>query len=153
MSSAQDISSLSESSTDPPDLTRHDSGYLSMNDLKNCLNEFVNIEELEIGTRGLTPSPEENDIDNAEKEVEHNQSHGNKWNSLASDKHFSKCSKFSSPASSDEHKKFPAEELLDGKEKQGSDITAEVSALNGDAKSANQSYSRCISLPVSFTFS
>ncbi|KAL2509403.1 uncharacterized protein Fot_33050 [Forsythia ovata] len=145
MSAAQDISSLSKSSTDPPVSARHDSGDLSMNALKNCLNEFINIEDTEITTCGFTPSPEENDIGNVEKEVQHNQSHGSKSNSLASEKHFSKCATFPAPASPGEH---AAEELLDGKEKQGSDITAEVSAFNGDAKSANQSYSCCISLPT-----
>ncbi|CAI9779031.1 unnamed protein product [Fraxinus pennsylvanica] len=148
MSSAQDIIGPSESSTDPPDSACHDSGYLSMNDLKNCLNEFVNIENFEIATRGFSPSPEGNDISNEEKEVEHNQSHGRNSNIVASEKHFSKCATFPSPASPGEHKKFPAEVLLDGKAKQGNDITTVVSTLNGDAESADQSYSRCISLPT-----
>ncbi|XP_022865242.1 uncharacterized protein LOC111385108 [Olea europaea var. sylvestris] len=148
MSSARDIISPSETSTDPPDSACHDTGYLSMNDLKNCLNEFVNIENFEIATRGFTPSPEGEDIGNVEKEVEHNQSHGKKSNGLASEKHFSKCATFPSPAFPGKHKKFIADELLDEKEQQGCDITTKVSTLNGDAKSANQSYSRCISLPT-----
>lgn len=139
-SAPQNLSSLSELPTDLPDSAHNHAEDLSINDLQNCLIETLTTEDVEISTCGFTPSLEKNDISNAVRKHENEDSNASDLSNLSSEKCISKCATFPPFG---EHKSS-AKELCNRKGKQGNDITA---------KSVDQSYSRAISLPVSFSFS
>ncbi|KAI3474068.1 hypothetical protein Pfo_028856 [Paulownia fortunei] len=137
------ISSSGGSSTDPDNLIQYNSKDLSMNDLKTCLTEFLNIEDTGISTSGFYQSPGKNDIGNVVTEYECKDSVKSKSGNSPSEKCFSKCATFPplrGPKSSGDV--FISEK---GNEE---DITAKVSEVNGSAKPFNQCYSRSISLPI-----
>ncbi|KAL2533741.1 Uncharacterized protein Adt_07092 [Abeliophyllum distichum] len=128
----QDITSLSESSTDPPDSACYSASDLSLNDLKTCLTEFLNIEDVATSSCSLTPTPENNVIGNVVRIDENKNPDLSESSRTASENRLSKCATFSLG----EHISSTAE-LVDGKEKQGDDITAKVSSPNGYAKSGS----------------
>ncbi|CAA2984868.1 uncharacterized protein LOC111388897 [Olea europaea var. sylvestris] len=134
-SAPQNLSSLSELPTDLPDSAHNHAEDLSINDLQNCLIETLTTEDVEISTCGFTPSLEKNDISNAVRKHENEDSNASDLSNLSSEKCISKCATFPPFG---EHKSS-AKELCNRKGKQGNDITA---------KSVDQSYSRAISLPT-----
>ncbi|CAI9780134.1 unnamed protein product [Fraxinus pennsylvanica] len=129
----------------PVDGPRHCASDLSMSDLKTCLTEFLNIEDVAISSCGFTPTPQKNVIGNVVRIDEHTDPDVRELSNLASDNCLSKCATFPPLGG---HKSSTVE-LVVGKEKQGDDIASKVSFPNGYAKSVNQSCSRSISLPTS----
>ncbi|KAL2481514.1 Uncharacterized protein Adt_34480 [Abeliophyllum distichum] len=134
-SAPQDLSSLSESPSDPPDSACYNARELSINDLQNCLSEILTTEDVQISTCGFLPALEKNDIGAIVRKDEHDDSNVSDSSNLASEKCFSKCATF--PPFGDHISS--AKELGNGEGKQGNDITAE---------SVDPSYSRSTSLPT-----
>ncbi|KAL2502882.1 uncharacterized protein Fot_36730 [Forsythia ovata] len=134
-STPQDLSSHSESPTDPPDSARYNVGEIYINDLQNCLSEILTTEDVKISTCGFLPALEKNDICDIVRKDEHGDSNVSDSSNLASEKCFSKCATFPPFG---EHKSS-AIELGNGEGKRGNDITA---------KSVDPFCSRSISLPT-----
>ncbi|PIN11952.1 hypothetical protein CDL12_15417 [Handroanthus impetiginosus] len=139
-----DISSSTGSSTDPHNPIQHSSSDLSMNELKTCLTEFLNIEEIGISTNGVNLSPRKDGIGNVVTDYECKVSDKSTSGDLASEKHFGKCATFP-PFHGP---KISGDVVLGEKGKNKEDITAEVSEVNGSGKASDQCYSRSISLPT-----
>lgn len=135
-----DISNSGGSGTDTHHLTQYNSKDLSMNDLRTCLNEILNIEAVGTSTNGLSMCTENSDTCNVVKEHERKGSHKNTTCNSTSEKCLSKYATFPplhEPKSSGE------------REKHEEAVTSEVSEINGSTKPLNKCYSRSISLPVS----
>ncbi|KAH6762438.1 hypothetical protein C2S52_019871 [Perilla frutescens var. hirtella] len=143
-SACLDINSSGGSSTDPDNLSQYNSKDLSMNDLKTCLTEFINGDDIESSTNQLNQSPGEENAVNVVKECDCQGQENNTTGSSASEKCLSKCATFPplcGPKSS-------VDACISEKEKHKEDISAEVSEVNGSNMPSNKCYSRSKSLPV-----
>ncbi|KAK6152449.1 hypothetical protein DH2020_015084 [Rehmannia glutinosa] len=138
---SQDISSDSGSSTDLINSTNYHSGYLSMNDLKICLTEFVSVEDIEISTSGFNLSPVDINKSNVVRQDECKDSDNRKNSNSASENYFSNRVTFPALA----EPKSSVDGLL-GEEKGHKDYkTSEVD--ESTIESVNQCYSQSISQP------
>ncbi|KAL2250540.1 UNVERIFIED_CONTAM: hypothetical protein Sindi_2176300, partial [Sesamum indicum] len=137
-----DISS-SGSSQDPHNGIQYDSTDISVSDLKTCLTEFLNIEDIGISISGFNLSSGKNDIGIVVKENECNHLDKSKSGNSASEKCFSKCATFPTLCGP----KSSGDVFLGGEGKQEEGLNDEVSEVNGSSQPVNQSYSRSMSLP------
>lgn len=138
-----DISS-SGSSQDPHNGIQYDSTDISVSDLKTCLTEFLNIEDIGISISGFNLSSGKNDIGIVVKENECNRLDKSKSGNSASEKCFSKCATFPTLCGP----KSSGDVFLGGEGKQEEGLNDEVSEVNGSSQPVNQSYSRSMSLPT-----
>ncbi|KAL6520981.1 hypothetical protein OROGR_017550 [Orobanche gracilis] len=144
ISHCQSISSgHGSSATNPRNIILNDSKDLSMTDLKTCLAELLNVEDVGISTSGFNPSPEKNDTGVVVKKFECkdlDKGHANGYS--PSEKCLSKCATFPPLHGPGCSNVFIGEK---GKHEEG--ITAENSEGDGSAKSLFPCYSRSTSLP------
>ncbi|KAK6126069.1 hypothetical protein DH2020_040183 [Rehmannia glutinosa] len=139
---SQDISSDSGSATDLSNSTNYRPGYLSMNNLKICLTEFVSVEDIEISASGFNLFPVDINKCNVVREDECNDSDNRKTSNSSFENYFSNHVTFPALA----EPKSSVDGLL-GEEKGHKDYkTSEVD--ESTAKSVNQCYSQSISQPT-----
>lgn len=137
-SACLDINSSRGSSIDPDHLTRFSSKDLSMNDLKTCLTEFLYVKDTGSSTNQLNLPTGKDYLINDVKECECQVLKNDAKDESAYEKCLSQCTTFP-PCGS----KSSIDSLTGEMEKE--EVSAEVSEVN-------KSYSRSISLPVSFQY-
>ncbi|KAK4419104.1 hypothetical protein Salat_2323200 [Sesamum alatum] len=133
--------SSSGSSPDPHNPIQYDSTDISVSDLKTCLTEFLNIEDIGISISGFNLSSGKNDVGIVVKEDECKHLDKSNSGNSSSEKCFSKCATFPplcGPKSSGDG----------GKGKQEEGLNDEVSEVNGSSQPLSQCYSRSMSLPT-----
>ncbi|XP_075517342.1 uncharacterized protein LOC142551809 isoform X2 [Primulina tabacum] len=117
----QNISGNSGFSLDPHNFTRCNARDNTMNELKTCFTEFLNIQDGQKSMSGFCLSSDRNAIGNVvKKEVGHEDSNKSTSSSSASEKLFNECATFTPPG------KLKVEELFGRKEMQETDVTAEI---------------------------
>ncbi|XP_073052593.1 uncharacterized protein [Primulina eburnea] len=132
---SQNISGNSGFSLDPHNFTICNARDNTMNELKTCFTEFLNIQDDQKSMSGYCLSSDRNAIGNVvKKEVGPENSNKSTSSSLASEKLFNEYATFTPPG------ELKVEKLFGGKEMQETDITAElpetpvklVSAMKGN---------------------
>lgn len=148
MSVSEDLSSFCVLSLDPAELRSNGASNIHVDDLGNCLNEFLNIQDKQKSTSACIdiPSPDDGRMVNAAEEDKYKDSHEIELDELTDKNCLSKCATF--PCSA---KSTCSADIFDVEEGRKGDPTPEDSAKNGHAQSANSPYTRSISLPVSHT--
>ncbi|XP_075509237.1 uncharacterized protein LOC142545761 [Primulina tabacum] len=128
-STHQNISSNSGYSLDPHNLTRCNARDITMNELKTCFTEFLNIQESQKSLSGFCLSSDRKAIGHVvKKEDGHEDSNNSISSSSASEKLFNEYATFTPPG------ELEVEELFGGKDIQETDVTAGLPEVNSSVK-------------------
>ncbi|XP_073141918.1 uncharacterized protein [Henckelia pumila] len=125
---SQNIRGNSGFSLDPHNLTRCNARDISMNELKTCFTEFLNIQDSKKSTSGFCMSSDRNAIGNVKKEDGHEDYNNSISCSSVSEKLFNEYATFT-PAG-----ELEVEELYGGKEMQETHVNAELPEVNSSVK-------------------
>ncbi|KAL3531844.1 hypothetical protein ACH5RR_005365 [Cinchona calisaya] len=141
MSVSEDLSSFCALSLDQPEIPSDGNTNLYVNDLSDCLAEFLNTENKQKST--FAKCGNDGRMVNATKEVEYKDAHEIELEKLTNEKSLSKCATF--PCAS---KIKCSADIFDVEEGCNGDLTSEDSLENGHTQSASRPYPRSISLPT-----